>query len=528
MCCESTAADTPVKVPKSHATLPCWMPAKKSKVCALCTSSAQFMSMPSGNGFSVAVAFRTSCTASPSFVEFFSKKSAVKSHHRVIWVTFALTVSELRRVLLQEIRRQIPPPSDLVDLCLDRLEALAVLHFPNHLRQALCPRAELELADNLAFAVEAVRDVRVRADTAALRGHQVPVQIQSRLQLRVHVRARREIGGHDVAALADFAVRNRTVEVAVAALQDRLRPVVELLRREALVVPREPGAAELGVDAVADGFRDVALLRRQRGAEAHVDGDRMPVVHWHWLRGQLVHWRPGVPVRDGAALVVLEQIRALKLQHLLHALLRDFQSDLAQALRRAFRVSELVLDEVLSVLLEQLEALQVLHRRDLDELRNSVPHMRLRKRREQAEIDDHATVRVEGADAVLVLLGQVAAHLDSDGRVDHANQTRRESHVSGRAPIECAGRTADVRDEAAAHKQGRLAAHQTHVREEDHHLLHRLQRLLLLVDTQRQEFETHSILLEVRAHRLAVDVVHPRITDDHAATVVAEAIGEDG
>merc|ERR1719161_480538 len=80
----------------------------------------------------------------------------------------------------------------------------------------------------------------------------------------------------------------------------------------------------------------------------------------------------------------------------------------------------------------------------------------------------------------------------------------------------------------AAHKQRGFAPHETHVREEDHHLLNRLQRLLLLVDSQRQDLETHAVVLEVRAHPFAVDVVHPRIAHEHAAPVVAEAIGDVG
>merc|ERR1719310_2377288 len=69
--------------------------------------------------------------------------------------------------------------------------------------------------------------------------------------------------------------------------------------------------------------------------------------------------------------------KMLELQHLLHAHLRNLLPDLAQARRRALHKAELVLDEVLGVLLEKLESLEVLHRRDLDELRNPVPHVRL-------------------------------------------------------------------------------------------------------------------------------------------------------
>merc|ERR1719387_609494 len=103
----------------------------------------------------------------------------------------------------------------------------------------------------------------------------------------------------------------------------------------------------------------------------------MAVVERHWLRGQLVHRRPSVTVRDCAALVVLEQIRALELKHLLDTLLRDRLADLAQACRGALRKTEFELDQILGVLFEKLEALRVLNRRDLDELRDPVTYVRL-------------------------------------------------------------------------------------------------------------------------------------------------------
>merc|ERR1719236_279801 len=217
---------------------------------------------------------------------------------------------------------------------------------------------------------------------------------------------------------------------------------------------------------------------------------------------------------------MLEQVRAFELQHLLHAHLGDLLANLAQTLRRAIGEAELVLDEVLGVLLKELESLEVLHRRDLDELRNSVPHMRLCKRPEQMEIDDHTAVWVECSDAVLVLLCQVAANLDGNGRIDHADQSGREPDIRSRATVKCACSTADVSDEATANQQRRLTAHQTDVREEYHHFLHRLQGLLLFVNTERQDLETHALLLEVCAHRLAVDVVDAGIAHDDATPVL--------
>ena len=49
---------------------------------------------------------------------------------------------------------------------------------------------------------------------------------------------------------------------------------------------------------------------------------------------------------------------------------------------------------------------------DLDELCDAVAHVLLRQRPEEVEVEDDSGVGVEGADAVLVLSGQVAAHLD--------------------------------------------------------------------------------------------------------------------
>ena len=91
--------------------------------------------------------------------------------------------------------------------------------------------------------------------------------------------------------------------------------------------------------------------------EAHVNRDRVPVVHRVRLRRQLVHRRPGVPVRDRPVLVVLVEVRRLELQHPQHRLPRDRPPHRPQPGRRVLRIPKLVLDQILAVLLKQLEAL---------------------------------------------------------------------------------------------------------------------------------------------------------------------------
>ena len=64
--------------------------------------------------------------------------------------------------------------------------------------------------------------------------------------------------------------------------------------------------------------------------------------------------------------------------------------------------------------LDELKGRPLLNGGDLDELGDAVAHVLLRQRLEEVEVEDDSGVGVEGADAVLVLSGQVAAHLDKD------------------------------------------------------------------------------------------------------------------
>ena len=66
------------------------------------------------------------------------------------------------------------------------------------------------------------------------------------------------------------------------------------------------------------------------------------------------------------------------------------------------------------MLLDEFESGLLLDGGDLDELGDAVAHVLLRQRLEEVEVEDDSGVRVEGADAVLVLPRQVAAHLDPD------------------------------------------------------------------------------------------------------------------
>merc|ERR1719444_603272 len=123
MCCDITAAEIPVNVPKSQAFLPDFALRleKKSKVCALCTSSAQLASIPSGKTLPFPVSARIFNTAAPRGVEFFSKKDWVKPHHFLISLTL-LRIESL--VFESPTSESISPHHFLISPTLLRIESL--------------------------------------------------------------------------------------------------------------------------------------------------------------------------------------------------------------------------------------------------------------------------------------------------------------------------------------------------------------------------------------------------------------------
>ena len=99
-------------------------------------------------------------------------------------------------------------------------------------------------------------------------------------------------------------------EVAIAASEDGLSAIVQLVVGEPGVVHGELRSLEDRVHAVAELGGDPALLGSPGHGEAHVDGDGVPVVQRRRVR-ELVARRPRVPEGDSPVLVVLVQVPLL-------------------------------------------------------------------------------------------------------------------------------------------------------------------------------------------------------------------------
>ena len=67
--------------------------------------------------------------------------------------------------------------------------------------------------------------------------------------------------------------------------------------------------------------------------------------------------------------------------------------------------------------LDEFKGRLLLNGGDLDELGDAVAHVLLRQRLEEVEVEYDSGVGVEGADSVLVLSGQVAAHLGNQTKL---------------------------------------------------------------------------------------------------------------
>ena len=91
----------------------------------------------------------------------------------------------------------------------------------------------------------------------------------------------------------------------------------------------------------------------------------------------LVERAPGVAVSDDTVETDLVEVRSLQLQHLVDAGAVDLVRSLADLLGGIVAATELHLDELLAVLVEKVERPQVGAARDLDQLCETISHLRL-------------------------------------------------------------------------------------------------------------------------------------------------------
>merc|ERR1719420_2351149 len=388
MCCERTAAETPVRVP----------PGELDKFRLPFDGRYLHVLREDSSGDS------SECAQVPAHPAFFvldrSKEveglgalhveRPIRVHAFRERVTFLRLRYDLQhrfpqrgRVLLEENFGKAPPMFYFLNAFAHALVALRCLHSFEHLHHPLGPRSKLELAARAACPhfVEALRDEDLGAlAPCILLLDQLDVRQRALLEALVQGTAVSEVAQHHVPALSDLVVRDRSVEVPVAALKDRRCAIVELLHGERGVVEREASLPEDPVHPVTKLLRNPTLLGRPGRAEAHVDGDGVAVVERVRLRGQLVDWGPGVAISDGSALVVLEEVWALQLEHAEHGLARDGARDLTEPCWTVCAVTEAVFNKVLAVLLEELETFGLLNNRDLGELGEPIANVGLGER----------------------------------------------------------------------------------------------------------------------------------------------------
>ena len=107
------------------------------------------------------------------------------------------------------------------------------------------------------------------------------------------------------------------------------------------------------------------------------------------------------------------QVRCLQLQHLMDTLTVDLIRRIDQFFRTAIRSAETLLDQLLTVLVQQIEGSLVRACRDLDQLRETVADLCGRESSQECEIEEGVDRGVIRSEPVLVV-AVVDGNFDGD------------------------------------------------------------------------------------------------------------------
>lgn len=127
-----------------------------------------------------------------------------------------------------------------------------------------------------------------------------------------------------------------------------------------------------------------------------------------------------VTVGNDSVKTNLVEVGGLELQHLVDTAAVDLVSSLANLLGGTLTATETGLNELLTVLVEQVKGGEVGTGGDLDQLCETVADLGIGKRAEEGEVEEGVHGSVVGTQTVLVV-GVVDTNLDRDGSVDKTN-----------------------------------------------------------------------------------------------------------
>lgn len=134
----------------------------------------------------------------------------------------------------------------------------------------------------------------------------------------------------------------------------------------------------------------------------------------------------------------LVEVRGLKLEHLVDTSTVDGISCVCHLLGRTIGTAEASRDELLSILVKQVESIEVGTCRNLDQLRETVADLSLRESAEEGEVKEGANRGVVSTKTVLVV-AVVNSDLDGHRSIDQTNHSSGDTDEVGVTAVRCTG-----------------------------------------------------------------------------------------
>jgi hypothetical protein len=147
-----------------------------------------------------------------------------------------------------------------------------------------------------------------------------------------------------------------------------------------------------------------------------------------------------VTVGNDSVKTNLVKVGGLELQHLVDTTTVDLVGSIANLLGSTLTTTETGLNELLTVLVEQVEGVEVGTGGDLDQLCETVTDLSIGKTAEEGEVKEGVHGSVVGTKTVLVVI-VVDANLDRDGSVNETNDGGGNTDEVGVSAVRSAGET---------------------------------------------------------------------------------------
>merc|ERR1719265_1269738 len=271
---------------------------------------------------------------------------------------FQRCFAEGRGVVLHVLAAQVPPPGNALHLLAHIFECLGLLNVDAHLRESLCPCAQLEFAAHTKFAAALLAcmsqcdvwchayansvAILVTLNVLSIAGMVQPCLLERRVHgstclipawvpVSWFLRTGVEVTDHHVAAFAHLTIWNCSIEITVTTSHDGISAIFQGFLGEPRVHHTQANASEHIEHSLLECRVNVAKVLSPSEREAHVNRDCMTVVHGRRL-SQLIARRPRVAVCNGAPLVVLMEVGAFQLQHAENSLVAKLAADGVQSL----------------------------------------------------------------------------------------------------------------------------------------------------------------------------------------------------